>query len=74
MKSFRGKWLFITLIFLISMILSSFSPHHRESSFKGSRTYSGRAHNKNKSRYNKKYNYKSKTVKKDYVIKNGIAR
>ncbi|MCX6244076.1 MAG: hypothetical protein NTU98_05165 [Bacteroidetes bacterium] len=29
---------------------------------------------KNKNNYSKKYGYKSRTVKKDYVIKNGIAR
>ena len=29
---------------------------------------------KNKSRYGQKYNYKNHAVRKDYVIKNGIAR
>ena len=73
MKLFLEKSIFISLIFLISMTGNSCSSHLREAVCKGNNTYRVHSHKKNKSNYNQKYSYKSRSVKKDYVIKNGIA-
>jgi hypothetical protein len=55
------------------MVFSSCSSHLREAACKGNSTYRGYNPKKNKSRYSQKYNYKNRSVRKDYVIKNGIA-
>jgi hypothetical protein len=55
------------------VVFSSCSSHLREAACKGNSTYRGYNPKKNKSRYSQKYNYKNRSVRKDYVIKNGIA-
>jgi len=74
MKLFRQRWTVFALFFLISVVFPSCSSHSREAICKGSNTYKGYNPKKNKSRYNQKYIYKNRSVRKDYVIKNGIAR
>jgi hypothetical protein len=74
MKLIPVKWIIIPLILLFSLAITSCSSHLRESACKGNNTYRGYKPKKNKSRYNQIYGYKSRSVKKDYVIKNGIAR
>jgi hypothetical protein len=73
MKLTRLKWFFLSLIFLVSTVLFSCSKKSREGLCKGNNTYRGYVPKKNKSRYNQKYSYKTRSVRKDYVIKNGIA-
>ena len=74
MKSMPGIRIIIPLIFIVSLIITSCSSHIRENACKGNNTYRGYIPKKNKSRYNQIYGYKGRSVKKDYVIKNGIAR
>jgi hypothetical protein len=74
MNLYRKDWLIVTVSFLFLMVCFSCSSHSREAMCKGNNTYRSYQAKKNKSRYNQKYVYKNKSVKKDYVIKNGIAR
>jgi len=74
MKLYRKDWLTVTVSFLFLVFCFSCSSHSREAICKGNNTYRSHHSKKNKSRYNQRYVYKSKSVKKDYVIKNGIAR
>jgi hypothetical protein len=63
----------IIMLLLISGIISG-SCHSRKdlcNSKSYHKTYNTK---KNRNRYNQKYSNKGKTVKKDYVIRNGIAR
>jgi uncharacterized lipoprotein len=63
--------LVLGLLFLVPVTFSSCSSGKktcREKTFH--KTYNTR---KNKSKYNQKYSVKSKSVKKDYRIRNGIA-
>jgi hypothetical protein len=73
MKLFRLRWIVFALVFLVSVVVSSCSSHSREAICKGNSPNRGYNPKKNKSRYNQKYSYKSRSVRKDYVIKNGIA-
>jgi len=73
MKLYRQWWIVLTLIFLLSTAFSSCSNRSREAVCKGNSPSKGYSLRKNKSRYNQKYSYKTKSVRKDYVIKNGIA-
>lgn len=73
MKSLPGIRIIIPFIFIVSLIIASCSSHMRETTCKGNNTYRGYIPKKNKSRYRQIYGFKSRSVKKDYVIKNGIA-
>jgi hypothetical protein len=70
---YRKRWIFLAFIFLLSVAAPSCGSHSREAICKGNNTYRGYKSKKNKSRYNQKYISKSRSVRKDYVIKNGIA-
>ena len=74
MKSYRLSGIIFGVFFLLSVLFSSCSSRSREAVCKGNYTQKNYTSKKNKSRYNEKYVTKSKSVKKDYVIKNGIAR
>jgi hypothetical protein len=74
MNKLRTKWIFFTLIVLIPLIFTFCSTHSKIAACKGSNAHRGYIQKKNKSRYSQKLGFKSKSVKKDYVIKNGIAR
>ena len=73
MRLFRQFWIALTFFFLLSVVLPSCSSRSREAVCKGNSNYRGQHAKKNKSRYNQKYTYKTRSVRKDYVIKNGIA-
>ncbi len=67
------KWIFFTLIVIISLIFPFCSSHAKIAACKGTNAHRGYIQKKNKSRYNQKFGFKSRSVRKDYVIKNGIA-
>ncbi len=73
MRLFRQWWIVLAFIILLPVVLPSCSSRSREAVCKGNSNYRGQHPKKNKSRYNQKYSYKNKSVKKSYVIKNGIA-
>jgi hypothetical protein len=73
MNLLRYKWIFLIMIFLVSLVGPSCSSRSRESLCRTNGTYRSYNAKKNKSRYNQKYNAKTRSVRKDYVIKNGIA-
>ncbi|TRZ74044.1 MAG: hypothetical protein D4R97_04525 [Bacteroidetes bacterium] len=73
MRLFRQWWIVLAFIFLFSVVFPSCSSRSREAVCKGNSTYRGYTQKKNKSRYIQKYTYKNRSVRKDYVIKNGIA-
>ncbi len=73
MNIFRTKWIFFTLIIFVSSIFPFCSSRARVNACKGNNTYRGYISKKNKSKYAQKYSFKSRSVKKDYVIKNGTA-
>lgn len=73
MRLFRLRWIVLPSVFILAVVFSSCSSRSREAVCKGNSTYSGYHPKKNKSRYNQKYSYKNRSVRKDYVIKNGIA-
>jgi hypothetical protein len=73
MRLFRQLWIALTFLFLLSVVLPSCSSRSREAVCKGNSNYRGQHPKKNKSRYNQKFSYKNRSVRKDYVIKNGIA-
>jgi hypothetical protein len=73
MNIFRTKWIFFTFIILFSLTFSFCSSHSKLAACKGSNAHMGYIQKKNKSRYSQKYSLKTRSVKKDYVIKNGIA-
>jgi hypothetical protein len=64
----------VGIVFLFSVVFSSCASRKRENTCRANNTYHNYSKKKNKSRYNQKYVSKSKSVRKDYVIKNGIAR
>ena len=73
MGLFRKLCITLTFLFLISIVLPSCSNRSREAVCKGNSNYRSQHPKKNKSGYNQKYSYKTRSVRKDYVIKNGIA-
>jgi hypothetical protein len=74
MRLFLPTGIVLALIFLLSVMSSSCASSSRKSVCKGNNTYyRGYNQKKNKSSYNQKYTYKYRSVRKDYVIKNGIA-
>ena len=73
MKFYKHSGIILGVIFIISVLFSSCASGKREAVCKGNYTQKNYNSKKNKSRYNQKYASKSKSVRKDYVIKNGIA-
>jgi hypothetical protein len=69
----KGKSFLLLLLFVSSLVLCS-ACSSRKSLCTGNVTHKTTSYNKrNKNNYGKRYSYKSKSVRKDYVIKNGIA-
>jgi len=68
-----GKSSFFLVIFIVSLFSFSSCSHSRKSLCSGNIIHKSNYGKRNKNNYGKRYSYKSKSVRKDYVIKNGIA-
>lgn len=69
----KEKSLFFLIVFLFSLFSLSSCSHSRKSLCSGNITPKASYNKRNKSNYGKRFSYKPRSVKKDYVIKNGIA-
>jgi hypothetical protein len=73
MKLFLKRLTVFALIFFLSVGFNSCSSHSREAICKGNYPHRGYNPKKNKSRFTPQNSNTNKSVRKDYVIKNGIA-
>jgi hypothetical protein len=74
MKLSKSDWIIFIMVCFLAGLAPSCASRSREASCRGNNTYRAYNPKKNKSRYGQKYDYKNHSVRKDYVIKNGIAR
>ena len=73
MMHIPSRWIIFVLVVLFTFAGSSCSTRNKMGSCKENSTYRNYNPKKNKSRYSQRYSYKNRSVRKNYVIKNGIA-